>query len=379
MAMTPAASSKEPATITRDRIRSANWNGSIPIVLSLAPTSLSSPTIPPPIHVLLGRHTYLHVGLQPAVMRLHQFSPPTFSFKGVVQEPDPGGDSSSDEEEEKEEKDQASNDNDNTVLEKSISNGDSKSSSASTPIILNKEAAKLKVKPPIDKESVTAYPICWLEDEATELPLQWHLFAGILWDGVSVHQENLLPWKIRLHFTSYPYSQILELDIDPATTTTTSTGVLGAVERTFKNSLKQALFLQHGRSQVAMNMTKQTHQQLWDSILTSKYSLYKQVTAELQPDQVLLVPIRLLYSSKPPLQKRCPANETLTLGELLYEWVPNYFIRNDDDENKAAVPKELTTSWRVAGIIPPLSSLVMDLWRNLCHPDHFLYIVLITQ
>jgi hypothetical protein len=168
----------------------------------------------------------------------------------------------------------------------------------------------------------------------------------------------------------------LELNDYSATGTTTS-GVLGAVERTFKNSLKQALFLQHGKSQVAMNMTKQTHQQLWDSILTSKYSLYKQVTAELQPDEVLLLPIRLLYNSKPPLQKRCAANETLTLGELLYEWVPNYFTRNDND--KVVMPKESTTSWRVAGIIPPLSSLVKDLWRNLGHPDHFLYIVLITQ
>ena len=50
-------------------------------------------------------------------MRLHQFAPPTFSFKGVVQEPDPGGDSSSEEDDEddenkEEEKDQASNDGD---------------------------------------------------------------------------------------------------------------------------------------------------------------------------------------------------------------------------------------------------------------------------
>jgi hypothetical protein len=358
--MTPPPASSS-SNITTDRIRATNWNGSIPIVLSLAPTSLSSPTIPPPIHVLLCRHTYLHVGLQQAVMRLHQFAPPTFSFKGVIQEPDPGGDDSSSEDEDKDKEEE---------IEKSISNGDSKSSSNSI------------MKPSYleQKSMVTAYPICWFEDEATELPLRWHLFAGILWDGVvCVHPENVqLPWKIRLHFTSYPSSQILELD--PATTTTT--GVLGAVERTFKNSLKQALFLQHGKSQVAMNMTKQTHQQLWDSIVMSKYSLYKQVTAELQPNVVLLLPIRLLFdtNSKPPLQKRCPANDTLTLGELLYEWVPNYFTttRNEDND-KVVVPKESTTSWRVAGISPPLSSLVMDLWRSLCHPDHFLYIVLITH
>ena len=59
------------------------------MILSLAPSSLSSPTIPPPIHVLLPRHTFLHLGLQEAVFRLQTFAPPTFSFnKRVVEEPE---------------------------------------------------------------------------------------------------------------------------------------------------------------------------------------------------------------------------------------------------------------------------------------------------
>ena len=84
-----------------ERLRAENWNGSIPVIISLAPTSLSSPTIPPPIHVLLSRHTFLHIGLKHAVMRLHKFAPPTISFsRRVVEEPDVGTGSQGEEDDE---------------------------------------------------------------------------------------------------------------------------------------------------------------------------------------------------------------------------------------------------------------------------------------
>ena len=40
-------------------IGSSNYEGKVPVTVTLAPTSLSSPTLPPPIHVLLPRSTYL--------------------------------------------------------------------------------------------------------------------------------------------------------------------------------------------------------------------------------------------------------------------------------------------------------------------------------
>ena len=88
-------------------VASVNWKGLIPVHLTLAPTSLSSPTLPPPIHVLVPRNTYLHTGLQAAVQRLHPFAPaspflappPTTaaaassdSLMFHVNEPGPGGD-----------------------------------------------------------------------------------------------------------------------------------------------------------------------------------------------------------------------------------------------------------------------------------------------
>jgi hypothetical protein len=332
-----------------------------------------------------------------------------------------------------------------------------------------------------EKKKDVVYPVCWFEDEASGVPLRWHFFAGILFDACSStataawqqQQQNhhhisstagespnhpppnsgeagevvFLPWKIRLHFTSYPSTQLLELGGGAGGGG--GDGVLTVVERSFKNSLKQALFLQHGNSKIAMNMTKQAHGQLWESILTTKYSIYRQVNAEyLQPmpkqqppnnsnnnntttgssssssSTVQLIPIRILVDSKPALQKKCSAEqqgETLTLGGLLCQWVPEYFGQlvpvttstsststserivpdrdeaaavasgesneevgaNDashaDDNSTVILPRDGTSiSWHVGGIVPPLTTLVMDLWRAMSHPDHFLYIVVTT-
>ena len=73
--------------ISQFQVQSENWSGCIPIQLSLAPTSLSSPNMPCSIHVLVSRHTFLHVGLQEAVLRLYKFAPVSFSSCIKRQEP----------------------------------------------------------------------------------------------------------------------------------------------------------------------------------------------------------------------------------------------------------------------------------------------------
>ena len=228
-------------SVSANDTRAATWSGSIPVVLSLAPTSLSSPTMPAPIHILVSRHTYLHVGLRSATRRFHKFAPPVISFPITRNEPNPG------------------------------------------------ETSEEKVpEKPTAEES---YPICWFEDEQTQIALRWHLFAGILWDMKK--EPKSIPWRIKLHFNNYPSNQVLPME---------GSEVLSVVERTFKNSLKQALFLQQGTSKVAMNMSKQSHGILWESILTSNYKLYQEVDCDLQNTSQLL-PVRLMIDSKPPIQR----------------------------------------------------------------------------
>ena len=364
-----------------DAIKASNWKGSIPVVLTLAPTSLSSPTLPPPLHCLLSRHTFLHIGLESAVRRLHKFAPPTFSFQGgglVVQEPEVGSNASDDEDGDDREN-ETTKDNEEDTKDKDSSNTTEKSISLS----------------PI----TDPYPVCWFEDVDTELPLPY-LFAGVLWDSKPDSQRSL-PWKLRLHFRNYPTSQILELPEGEVEAT---------LERLYKNSLKQALFLQHSNAKVAMNMTKQTHEQLWDAIRQSKYPLYRQATSELHPSDSNppLLPVRLVVdAAKPVIQRRwtltkkksvdeVSKNDTTTgdkdtepklstLGDLLLAWAPEYFQfsslsdKEDGDPTSQSLSIDASRQWRVAGIQAPLETPLVDLWKHLCHPDHFLYIVLTTK
>jgi hypothetical protein len=330
-----------------EKLRSSNWSGCIPVSLSLAPSSLFSPTIPPPIHVLISRNTFLHVGLRHSVMRLHKFAPPTFSFtRKVVEEPE----NLQDEQDEK-------------------NNEKGESSSANN----NKTQNEEHKKEPEPHHVESSYPVCWFEDEVSELPLRWQIFAGILFDSHrSSGKITELPWKIRVHFTQYPSSHLLQLE---------SEQVLTTIERNFKHSLKQALVIQHGNNKVALNMTKKSHQQLWNSITTAKYSVYKLIQQDIQKVQGAVngIPVRLLLgsSNKPWIQKRC-ADNSLTLGSLMLQWAPEHFERTTDDDDGVIVSKS-SVSWRVCGVVPPLSTRLLDLWKTFCHPDTFLYISVLLQ
>jgi autophagy-related protein 5 len=351
-----------------------NWTGCIPVCLTLAPTSVSSPTIPPPIHVLVARNTYLHVGLESAVQRLHPFAPLSLNFTGNsvlhIHEPDPdpgtladaaGGDS----------------DQGDGHANKALTRNDADSNSTpfSTPTKTNSRST-----------SSATYPICWFEDEDTHLAIRWHLFAGVLYD---LKTKRGLPWRLRLHFTNYPsYSEmILPLE----------SPVLTQLHALYKHSLKQALTIFAGHSKTAMNVTKESHGLLWEAVRCHQYALYQRVAADL-PSLAsfnktsagpVAIPVRVLVNAvSPPIQRRVTVESALknssssadhnwtTLGELLVSWVPEHFTSTATIEG--VQPKDTVLGWRVSGIQPALSIPILDLWKQLCHPDQFLYIIVLT-
>lgn len=317
-------SMKAERPIHSDELHIENWAGSVAIVLTLAPNSNSSPTLPPPIYVLTPRHAFLHVGLEDAVRRLHRFAPPTFFGTGIslkrAEEPEAGSMY----------RDEESDD------EKVTNNNNS-----------------LKI------QEDTAYPVCWFEDEETQTALRWQLFVGVLFD---LRKNRESPWKIRLHFSSYPTTQILPLE---------STDLLNQVRSVFKNSLKQAMCLHYGNSKPALNLTKESHGKIWDALKTANYHLYKQAHTSLPKQSSMRVPVRVLINSEPLIQKPCLASERLTLGDVLHESAPDHFGKGE--------VKETVVDWRIAGISrPPLTTPIQNYWLNLAHPDHFLYIIVLT-
>lgn len=267
------------------------------------------------------------------------------------------------------------------------------------------------------------YPECWFEDEESGLPLRWQLFVGVLYDlmrgrnrcdGVGgeggsstsdVDGAFLLPWKLRVHFTSYPSMDLLPLDAAEGS-------IPLLVERTFRNSLKQASFLQHGSSKVAMSLSKQSQEKMWDAVLRSNFGPYREVDVDLHQDGgeateagvgiPRRIPIRVLVNGAPAMQRPCSAylptnaetaarvdgvsgngnngtkgvgNKSLTtLGDVLAEWLPHLF---GVTISSASDPPS-STAYFVQGVCPSLSTPVVELWRALCHPDHFLYVIVVT-
>jgi hypothetical protein len=185
-----------------------------------------------------------------------------------------------------------------------------------------------------------------------------------------------------------------------------------------------SLTLETGSFKAALNLTKESHGLLWDSVQTASYKLFQQVDccdfAKKKHDSISLVPVRLYSNGKPPIQPACRHREgRLTLGQLLAAWLPEHFettftmavadmksgdtggdkeakdSKGDDDmidekkikdnneheSGSAALyrAKDDVLCWRVSGIQPPFDTTILDLWKHFCHPDHFLYIVVLTK
>ena len=431
-------------------IQSANWAGSIPVHLTLAPTSLSSATTPPALHRLVPRSSYLHVALRDEIIRLHQYAPVVLGGDragGMIVRAAPpdddmdgsGHNAAAASRSRARSGSNASADQLQSSRKRSESGGGSGDGGGT------KEAEEGK--------DGSAIPVCWFEDEGSGLALRWHLFAGTLFDlsskrnntqgrGLDSSSGAALPWKLRVHFTSYPTNQILPFDTNSSSSTAPGGGgdIMPTIQRYYMNSLKQALFLQHGSTQVAMNICKADHRKLWDAVVSSNYHLYGEINAELQADirernnsgggtagnaeggssggdeGLRNIPVRVLVDSKPAIQRLCPtfcendennnngsggkSAAASTLGDVLLLFCPNLFERKsrqgtegaEEDNNdtkqqgeglessgKIIVPTE-NLSWVVQGIAGlPLSFPIGQIWRTLCCPDHFLYVSVVTR
>ncbi|GAX12007.1 autophagy-related protein 5 [Fistulifera solaris] len=310
-------SQESPHLFDSETVKRINNDGRIPVVVTLAPTSLSAPTGPPPLHFLVSRQTYLHLGLSTAIRRLHPFAP--IAFQGLKwQEPDPGE--------------------------------------------LKEEETDTKEPIQPTDNSKSDLPDCWWEDEATQAPLRWQLFTGVLYD---MHANHTLPWRLRLHFNNFP-SQLLPFSIQ-------------ALRSHFQNSIKQAIALRAGSGRAALQwMTKEAHDELWNNLQEAKCGSRHEWRSRITEDVTnQRIPVRVLLSSNslPCLQKSCLVDRQLRLGGLLRDWLPDLGFDRTMDTDQDSLADFSSAGWKIQGINPSLDLSVLDLWECLCHPDSYLYIV----
>ena len=407
-------------------IQEATWSGSLPIVISLAPTSISSPTPPRPIHKMISRVSYLHLALHEEILLLASYAPTHTLLASklvglsVAEPPDSPGSSRGDNNNNKGD----NSSEDNTNIEDSI-----------------KDTNQTNKKPDV-------YPECWFEDEESGTPLRWNLFVGVLYDlmkGKSIikkcsspssstswkdklNQHNFLPWRIRVHFTSYPTDDII-LPLNDGCNIQTSNSSMSSHEHIttilrsiYRNSLKQALFMQYNSSKVAMSMTKNSHEKIWDAVLQSNYTLYNEVNVDLQSgisspaisstidsmatskDEGIpqLIPIRVMLNGKTAMQRpirhekeskdieqkrpieileelgTSHAPPFTTLGDVLIKFLPSHF-NIDSSSGWVSIASDTTLYYSIQGVQPSLKCTMVDIWRALSHPDHFLYLIIVVN
>jgi len=248
-----------------------------------------------------------------------------------------------------------------------------------------------------DENALSPYPVCWFEDVETGTPLRWHLFVGVIYDllcmktirSSSTDMKNdtytHLPWKIRVHFTSYPS---LLLPLSPSSNAAKDDLVLQCLFQHYLNSLKQSLYVQHNTNRISKNMSKQSHLQLWDGIVMNHFGVYEQIVSELDGTDggsglgvtMENIPLRVLVDDRPAFIRPCKlfqnnGNDSVdadaernftSVENVLRDWLPHLF------------EGESEFLWRVQGIQVPLDCPLLHLWRGLCHPDRFLYITVVT-
>lgn len=390
---------------TLTSFRNETWKGSIPISLSLSPDSLSSATMPDPLYKLIPRMTYLHVGLADEIKRFYKFAPTlqfNFNTKNKISH---------------------SEDNNNSKVESEQNTDGEKNSTDNTETDNVDEKSNTNTKM---NDTIEDLPVCWFEDEISGIALRWQLFTGVLYDllkrkHVSSTPTNStnsfpIPWKIRVHFTSYP-SHILPLLQSDCNSTLSNRNsnnqsisssssalqsdtdsVFEVIQRFYFHSLKQALFLQYNSSKTSMNISKNSHLKLWDSIKRHQFQAFWDVSRDLiissttsSNNELVHIPIRLLLDGKPAIQRpcnyksNCENNTTIhTLKQLFLDWIPFIFSSTSNDieieiEKKSYDETEINNyAWDIQGIQPPLSTPILNLWEALCYPDQFLYITVIS-
>ncbi|GMH59950.1 hypothetical protein TrST_g7673 [Triparma strigata] len=238
-------------------------------------------------------------------------------------------------------------------------------------------------------------------------PQRFNLPVGVLFDihqlknGVSQNSQTIrhLPWKLTVHFSSYPSDVLLGYE-GPSTT-----------KHFFCQQLKQALFLEHGNARMGMAITQEMTEQMWGAVGVGDFETYKLVNDRVVADyemgelkhekedtrseqqkktdeiraqmdaereaaerkergeeevgkgrkrEIASVPVRVLAiggEQMKVIQK--PVVATATLGEVLQLFGID-----------SGVERVINGLFAV-----PDDAFIMELWRSCQSADHFLYVV----
>lgn len=238
----------------------------------------------------------------------------------------------------------------------------------------------------------------WLSFE--DVPLKWHLPAGLLYDlysGTSGHSHDnngrghnhlpqeegdqlarSTPWRLTAHYSDWPYEQLPKLD---------QAGLI--LRDAFTNSYKEASFVRHGSNRVVMSLGKDDATLLWNSVEKQDLQSFDHVNRKLlHPPGVSLksIPLKVYLPSSAPndspstptqghvkvvqslVTPQLSSRQNQTLGTALNSLLPTLFPSRRSP--LLAVPV-------LHGAIVPLGAGLLELSETSSYADGFIHLAVV--
>ena len=216
----------------------------------------------------------------------------------------------------------------------------------------------------------------WFEYDGT--PLRWQLPIGVLYDllcGEESQTRQDLPWRITVHFASFPANELLRATVREA-------------ESVLLNGLKEACFLRCGSATPAMDLTPAAQLDLLTALAdtaepAAAYAKYAAVAGQVE-DKVQAqvakmrqgpprgLPLRACISPtewrQQPVSPTTSSGEPATLGDGLAILLPALYPHG--------TPKHAASVVLVQGVRVALSTPLVWLWEACSHPDGWLYAII---
>lgn len=192
------------------------------------------------------------------------------------------------------------------------------------------------------------------------VPMNWQLPVGVLFDLYCA--SSLLPWKLTIHFQSYPLTKLAKGEGENAT------------EQHFYHSLKQALFLEHGSSKLAMSIPRDEQKLMWDSLRNQDPVAFCKLNRRFKSRSPEAIPVRFLRSqdsmmTQVPCKTHDEDGSLITIAAALGSVMPPF-------SSSSGSPPMDAGCIVCHGTRIPLDAPLVEVWEALCHPDHFLYVSL---
>lgn len=186
--------------------------------------------------------------------------------------------------------------------------------------------------------------------EYKRIPLPWQIPVGVLYDLLA--SENKQPWRLTVHFRSFPSDTLLRWDGDVT------------LRAAFFNSLKEAAYICQGSARSVMDMALQAQNDLWSAVTAGDAEQYASVSSSLnmvpkaRGDRRPSVPLRLYvrhshggymaslnsatqYTSR-PVETVTESGRSRTLQEVLHALLSD--LRRNDANAEAGEPESSITS-----------------------------------